>query len=115
MSTIPEDAAAEASVKLTINGTAVRARHGQSVLETANANGIKISTLCHHNDLTPAGSCRLCVVEIEGWRTEVAACAVKVAPGMVVRTETPRIEKLGANASAAAAPKESRRRAKSVN
>ena len=59
----------------------------------AAANGIRIPTLCHHPELTPAGSCRLCAVEIEGWRTEAPACAARATEGMVVRTDTPRIER----------------------
>jgi formate dehydrogenase major subunit/formate dehydrogenase alpha subunit len=77
------------TVKLTINYRPVEAEAGQSVLEAARANGITIPTLCYHKDLSPVGSCRLCMVEVEGWRGEVAACTLPVSEGMVVRTETP--------------------------
>jgi formate dehydrogenase alpha subunit len=79
------------TVTLTINGTHIFAETGETVLDAANRNGIPVPSLCHHRDLAPVGSCRLCMVEVEGFRTEAAACALKVAEGMVVRTETPRI------------------------
>ena len=79
------------NVALTINGIRVEAPPGQSVLDAANANGIPVPSLCHHRELAPVGSCRLCMVEVDGFRTEAAACALKVAEGMVVHTETPRI------------------------
>ena len=79
------------NVKLTINGVRIESPPGESVLDAANANGIPVPSLCHHRELAPVGSCRLCMVEVDGFRTEVAACALKVAEGMVVRTETPRI------------------------
>ena len=79
------------NVTLTINGTRISAPVGQTVLDAANENGIPVPSLCHHKDLSPVGSCRLCMVEVDGFRTEVAACALKVAEGMAVHTETPRI------------------------
>jgi formate dehydrogenase alpha subunit len=77
------------TVKLTINYRPVEAGAGQTVLEAARANGITIPTLCYHKDLSPVGSCRLCMVEVEGLRGEVAACTLPVSEGMIVRTETP--------------------------
>jgi predicted molibdopterin-dependent oxidoreductase YjgC len=78
-------------VNLTINGRAVQAREGQSVLETARENGIDIPTLCNHPDLTPVGGCRLCVVEVEKMRGLIASCTLPVGEGMVVHTETPKL------------------------
>ena len=77
------------TVKLTINYRPIEAEAGQTVLEAAHASGITIPTLCYHKDLAPAGSCRLCMVEVEGVRGEVAACTLPVSDGMAVRTETP--------------------------
>ena len=77
------------TIKLTINFKPIEAQPGQTVLEAARANGIAIPTLCYHKDLSPAGSCRLCLVEVEGQRGEPAACTLPVSEGMVVRTETP--------------------------
>src|SRR6516165_10495085 len=75
--------------RVTINGRTVDARQGQTVLEAARDAGITIPTLCYHRDLSVDGSCRLCVVEVEGQRGQAVACAVPVSEGMVVRTETP--------------------------
>jgi formate dehydrogenase alpha subunit len=74
---------------MTINGQTVAARNGQSILDVAREAGITIPTLCYHRDLSVDGSCRLCVVEVDGVRGQVAACALPVSDGMVVRTETP--------------------------
>jgi predicted molibdopterin-dependent oxidoreductase YjgC len=83
---------AEKAIGIVINGQAVNASHGQSVLEAAEAAGIYIPTLCYHPLLTPAGSCRLCVVEIQGMRGLPSACTTPIKPGMVVRTNTPRVQ-----------------------
>ncbi|SPS00066.1 formate dehydrogenase subunit alpha [Cupriavidus taiwanensis] len=76
---------------LTIDGKVISAPSGQSVLEAARAHGIEIPTLCHHSELTTTGSCRLCLVEIEGENLLAAACALVARPDMVVRTSTPRV------------------------
>ncbi|HZY45842.1 MAG TPA: molybdopterin-dependent oxidoreductase, partial [Anaerolineae bacterium] len=78
-------------IKLTINDQLIEAREGQTVLEAAQANQITIPTLCYHKDLSPAGSCRLCVVEVDKIRGQVAACTQIVNEGMVAHTETPAI------------------------
>jgi formate dehydrogenase alpha subunit len=67
----------------------VDAREGQTVLEAAREAGITIPTLCYHRDLSVDGSCRLCVVEVEGLHRQAIACALPVNEGMVVHTETP--------------------------
>ncbi len=76
-------------IKLTINGQEIETGEGATVLQAAQAHGIVIPTLCYHKDLSPAGSCRLCIVEVEGWRTAAAACTLPASAGMIVRTETP--------------------------
>ena len=75
--------------QLTIDGRSITAREGQTVLEAARGAGIIIPTLCWHPDLSVDGSCRLCVVEVDGMRAPAAACSTPVGGGMVVRTETP--------------------------
>jgi formate dehydrogenase major subunit/formate dehydrogenase alpha subunit len=75
--------------RVTIDGRAVDVPAGCTVLEAARDAGITIPTLCYHKDLSVDGSCRLCVVEVEGLRGQVAACALPVSEGMAVRTETP--------------------------
>jgi len=79
------------TIHLTLNYHPVEARAGQTVLEAARENGVVIPTLCAHKDLSPVGSCRLCLVEVEGLRGEVAACTLPVSEGLVVRTETPNL------------------------
>lgn len=76
------------AINLTINGKVIVAREGQTVLAAAAENGITIPTLCHHKDLSPVGSCRLCIVEIKNWRNQVAACNLPATEGMVVSTDT---------------------------
>ncbi len=76
------------AIHITINGQAIEAEPAQTVLEAAKAYGIEIPTLCHHKDLSPVGSCRLCMVAVEGRSGQVAACTLPVSEGMVVETET---------------------------
>lgn len=66
---------------------------GETILEVAKRNGINIPTLCYLKGASPTGSCRICVVEVEGARNLVAACAAPAAPNMVVRSESPRVVK----------------------
>jgi formate dehydrogenase major subunit/formate dehydrogenase alpha subunit len=77
------------TLKLMINDQPVEALQGQTVLEAARQHGILIPTLCYHKDLSPVGSCRLCMVEVDKWHGQVAACTLQAGEGMVVRTETP--------------------------
>jgi iron-only hydrogenase group A len=76
------------TISLTINGRAITAPAGATVLEAARAAGIHIPTLCHHADLRPEGACRVCLVEIEGQRALQPACVFKAAEGLVVNTDT---------------------------
>ena len=80
-----------ADVTLTIDGTNVTVPEGTSVLEAARAAGIDIPSLCYLKDINVIGSCRVCVVEVERAKTLQAACVTPVAPGMVVRTNTPKV------------------------
>ena len=76
---------------LTIDGKAVSAREGATVLEAASDAGIKLPTLCHLNGVYDAGACRLCLVEVAGVSKLLAACVTKVAEGMVVTTNSERL------------------------
>ncbi len=80
------------SINLTINGKSIQAIEGQTVLEAARENEIIIPTLCNHKDLSPVGSCRLCLVEVEKMRGQVTACNLPATDGMVILTETPLLE-----------------------
>ncbi|NLY39761.1 MAG: 2Fe-2S iron-sulfur cluster binding domain-containing protein [Firmicutes bacterium] len=78
-------------VTLTIDGKEVTVEAGTTVLEAARKAAIDIPVLCYHPELRPEGACRICVVEIEGARNLPASCVTPVAPGMVVRTNTPAV------------------------
>ena len=62
---------------------------GDTVLDAARAAGIRIPTLCHHPDLGDVGSCRICLVEIEGSEHLVPACKHPASEGLHVRTHSP--------------------------
>lgn len=79
---------------LIINGKKMKARKGETVLQVAQRAGIRIPTLCHHNELTPYGGCRLCIVEIKGRDIPLTACTLIPEDGMVINTDTPRLRKL---------------------
>lgn len=81
-----------AMLDIVINGRTVKADYGMTVLEAAEAEGIYIPTLCHHPLLSKVGSCRLCAVEVDGKRGLPGACTLPIEPGMVIHTETPRLQ-----------------------
>ena len=74
-----------------INGNTFSFESGETILDVAHRNSIDIPTLCHLKGATPTGACRMCVVEVKGARSLVAACAAPVAPNMEVQTETPKV------------------------
>ncbi len=78
-------------ITLNIDGHEVEAEIGQTVLEAALGAGIYIPHLCYHPDLTPAGACRLCVIEIAGRSGIATACTTPVEDGMTVQTRTTRL------------------------
>ena len=78
-------------IKLTINGREIVAFEGDSLLDAANANGIEIPTLCHHESVRVYGACSLCLVEAEGMPKLLRACSTKVSEGMNVNTESDRV------------------------
>ncbi len=80
-------------VTLTIDEQKVTVPEGTSVLEAAWKIGIDIPSLCYLKGLNEVGTCRVCVVEIEGSKTLQASCVYPVAEGLVVRTNTPRVLK----------------------
>jgi len=71
-------------VNLTIDGRALQAKDGQTILDVASAANIYIPTLCNHPKLAPFGGCRMCLVKVEGMRSVVPACTTPVAEGMKV-------------------------------
>jgi formate dehydrogenase alpha subunit len=81
-----------AEVKIVIDGKELSVGEGTTILNAAEEAGIIIPTLCHRPDLTPEGNCRVCVVEVEGAPRLVASCHTPVSEGMVIRTNTPKVQ-----------------------
>ncbi|MCP4562815.1 MAG: formate dehydrogenase subunit alpha [Bosea sp.] len=79
---------AETTVTLTIDGQSVTVPAGTSVMAAAMSLGTKIPKLCATDSLEPFGSCRLCLVEIEGRRGTPASCTTPAEDGMVVHTQS---------------------------
>ena len=82
------------TVALEIDGRAVSVPAGTSVIRAAAEAGIHIPKLCATDSLEPFGSCRLCLVEVEGQRGFPASCTTPVRDGMKVRTESPALARL---------------------
>ena len=85
---------AEAEVSLIIDGQTISVPAGTSIMRAAKTLGTSIPKLCATDSLNAFGSCRLCLVEVEGRGGTPASCTTPVAEGMVVRTQTPRLKKL---------------------
>ena len=79
--------------KLTIDGIEFEAEAGSSVLQACEAMGIEIPRFCYHERLSVAGNCRMCLVEMERSPKPVASCAMPVAEGMVIHTNTESVKK----------------------
>lgn len=80
-------------INLTINGRKVAAKDGSTILEAARSCGISIPTLCYLENVHKFGSCRICVVEVEGAKALMPSCMTKVSEGMVVRTNSERVRR----------------------
>ena len=75
---------------LIIDGRSLTASPGETILQVAERNGIRIPTLCHLDGLPDVGACRLCTVEVAGQL--VTACTTEVADGMDVKTQTDEVK-----------------------
>jgi len=84
------------NITLTINEKKVKADDGMTILQAAQNAGIDIPTLCYHEKLAPYGACRLCMVElVKKNRTRlVASCAYPVEEGLVIKTNSERVNKI---------------------
>ena len=83
-----------ATVSLEVDGLSVCVPEGTSVMRAAAIAGVDVPKLCATDRLEAFGSCRLCLVEIDGRRGTPASCTTPVADGMVVRTQSPKVAKL---------------------
>lgn len=82
-----------ALVNVKINNIPVQVEEGSTILEAAKVAGIKIPTLCFLKGVNEIGACRVCVCEVKGARSLVAACVYPVNEGMEVFTNTPAVRK----------------------
>lgn len=80
-----------ADVNIKINGRDITVPAGSTILEAARMAGIQIPTLCYLKEINEIGACRICVVEVKGARSLVAACVFPVNEGMEVFTNTPKV------------------------
>src|SRR5262244_306592 len=87
-------AKAEKTVTLTIDGKHVTVPEGTSIMRAAMEAGTQIPKLCATDMLDAFGSCRLCLVEIDGRAGTPASCTTPVAEGMMVHTQTERLKRL---------------------
>ena len=78
-------------VNIKINGVDYSVPEGSTILEAARHAGIKIPTLCYLKDINAIGACRICVVEVKGARSLVAACVYPVNEGIEIFTNTPKV------------------------
>src|SRR6188472_2387393 len=85
------------AVSLTIDGQTVTVPAGTSIMRAAMEIGTKVPKLCATDSVDAFGSCRLCLVEIEGRAGTPAACTTPVAPGMVVRTRSEQLDRIRRN------------------
>ncbi|MGA1215776.1 MAG: formate dehydrogenase subunit alpha, partial [Candidatus Nanopelagicales bacterium] len=84
-------------IDVVVDGIPVSVPVGTSVMRAAAEAGVGVPKLCATDSLQPFGSCRLCLVEIDGKKGTPASCTTPCEPGMVVRTQTPRVEELRRN------------------
>src|SRR2546421_6831760 len=90
----PEAVPSGAAVTLEIDGQPVTVPEGPRVVRAAALTGIKVRKLCATDTLKAFGSCRLCLVEIEGRKGYPASCTTTVAPGMKIRTQSEKLLQL---------------------
>jgi NADP-reducing hydrogenase subunit HndD len=80
-------------LSITVDGVETRVPEGATILDACRANRVDTPTLCYAENLTPVNACRVCVVEVEGARTLVPACSRTAEDGMVVTTDTERVQR----------------------
>ena len=88
------EAGAATDVTVEIDGRAIKVPEGTSVMRAAALAGVKVPKLCATDTLKAFGSCRLCLVEIEGRKGYPASCTTTVAAGMKIRTQSDKLLQL---------------------
>ncbi len=86
----------ETLVTLEIDGKPVTVPAGTSVMRAAAEAGVQVPKLCASDNLEPFGSCRLCLIEVEGRKGTPASCTTPAEQGMKVRTQSPEARKAAA-------------------
>jgi len=81
-------------IRLTIDGKEIITQEGKTILEAAREGGIAIPTLCYHEQLSPIASCRLCIVEVEGYEKPMTSCTTPAVEGISVITRSDRLLKM---------------------
>jgi formate dehydrogenase alpha subunit len=79
------------AITIVLNGVEVSGYTGTTILDLARESGVYIPTLCHDPNLVSVGACRLCLVEDEHTSALLASCVTPIAPGMVIKTHSPRV------------------------
>ncbi|OEU69360.1 MAG: hypothetical protein BA863_18265 [Desulfovibrio sp. S3730MH75] len=82
------------SLSIIIDNKPYQVTRGITILKAAEQNDIYIPTLCAHEELSPHGGCRMCIVEVEGFRNFPTACTTPVSEGMIIRTKTAQIQSM---------------------
>ncbi|HSY04388.1 MAG TPA: formate dehydrogenase subunit alpha [Steroidobacteraceae bacterium] len=90
----PEPVSAGAAVSVEIDGRAISVPEGTSVMRAAALAGVQVPKLCATDTLKAFGSCRLCLVEVEGRKGYPASCTTTVATGMKIRTQSQKLQQL---------------------
>jgi formate dehydrogenase major subunit len=83
---------ADDTIEITLDGKTLAVKPGSTILEVAEAQGIRIPTLCHDRRLEPYASCWVCLVKVEKAKGYVPSCSTKVTKGMVITATSPEIE-----------------------
>ncbi len=80
-------------VFIKINGQEIEVDEGMTLMEAISFTGEVTPVICFHEATTPEGLCRLCVVEVDGWRVLAPACITQVSEGMVIQTDSDRVNR----------------------
>jgi len=80
-------------IKIIIDNTALKVKNNYNIIQACNENNINIPKFCYHQELSIAGNCRMCLVEVKGVHKPIASCAIPVASDMVVYTNSKLVKK----------------------
>ena len=81
------------NVKITIDNSLIEVNNNYNIIQACNANNINIPKFCYHQELSIAGNCRMCLVEVKGVNKPIASCAIPVTNDMVIFTNSKLVKK----------------------